>query len=201
VSAEQSSGRPLTVEAHLGLAYAVAKRRARGCEHLREEDLIQAGALGLMRALEKFEPERGHQFSTYANWWVRQSIGRAAADQDRTIRLPIGKQAQLYSRGELKRERIKSLDAELPGYESPTTLYDVLGEAGADPVERLSAAEDREELKAAMLRLTERERFVLRQRFWGELTLQEIGAELGVTRERIRQIEKQALSKLFSRLG
>lgn len=178
----------------------VAKARARGAEHCREEDLIQVGALGLMRALQLFDPAKGCAFSTYAVLWINQAIGRELQKNDRCVRLPVWKQAALYREGLLRRERARSFEAPLKPDEA-TTLHDLLPSESADPIANLANEQDAAELAEAMGRLTERERFVLKERFWGERTLQQIGEELGVTRERARQIEAKALGKLAQRLG
>lgn len=196
-----SSGRPLTVESHLGLVHAIARQRARGAEHCREDDLIQAGALGLMRALQLFNPERGCAFSTYAGLWIKQAIGRELQKHDRCVRLPVHVLAKRFAAGELRRERARSFDAPLAPSEGNESLHDILPSENTDPIARLDAESESAELAEAMARLTERERFVLRRRFWSEMTLEQIGAELGVTRERIRQIEARALEKLKKRLG
>jgi RNA polymerase sigma factor (sigma-70 family) len=231
--ATSDRAKAVIVEANLRLVVAIAKAfRHRG---LAFEDLVQEGNLGLLHAVDKFDYTRGFRFSTYATWWIKQSIRRGLIERGTTIRLPVhasdarlrvrrvaDQLHQRYARpptddevaeaASLDVEKVRalldirphavSLDAPLGPEDATVTHLDAIAGERTSPFDEMQSKERQRLVLGMLARVPERERFVLVQRYGLQggvpRALADIGGDLGLTRERVRQLEKRALEKLRS---
>lgn len=224
-------GRERMIVCNLRLVVKIARRYMnRGLPLL---DLIEEGNLGLMHAVEKFDPERGFRFSTYATWWIRQTIERALMNQSRTIRIPVHVSKELRAQSRVARSMMQELGREpteeelarrlgktvlevqrLRAMSEPSTSIDVVvgvdgersltdilpDEKASGPSALLEDQDIRNLVSAWLAELDQKQREVLVRRFglygYERCTLEQVGAEIGVTRERVRQIQMEALKRL-----
>lgn len=233
---EGTAARERLMMANTRLVVSVASRyQNRGLPFI---DLVQEGIIGLIRAIEKFDPERGNRFSTYATWWIRQAVTRALANHSRTIRLPVHRSTEINRLAQATHELTQELGRE-PSVEELAQFLDttpekvretiqyaqtpislelpqdddedrLLGDLLEDreatyPEDAVSKTLMEEQIQEVLLQLPPREAQVLKLRYGLQdgksYKLQQVGERMGITRERVRQIESQALSRLRRRAG
>jgi RNA polymerase primary sigma factor len=227
--AGDKKARQRLIEKNLRLVVSVA-RKYRGYYGLPFEDLIQEGNIGLMKAVEKFDSDKGFRFSTYATWWIRQAVQRAVADKGRTIRVPVHmgdkmrKMARAYNEVALDLERdptdeevagklgwtveqlrdVKGAMPDATSLDQPVSSEDTASQLGdfiedervSDTPDTVMREMETDQLKEAIERLPERHRYVLVRRYGLDdrepATLAEVGDELDISRERVRQLQREA---------
>lgn len=230
ISKGNEAAKKKLIESNLRLVVSVAKHY-QNCG-LSFEDLIQEGSIGLIKAVDKFDLSKGYKFSTFAPWWIRQSISRAIADQGRTIRIPVHITENINKVKKAEQELLTQLnktptDLEIANkcnlnenevatarsfYQDTLSLETPIGEENdtigdfvedikfVNPETSFLSGENKTVINAVLDTLTKREGDILRKRFGLEtnktMTLEEVGKEYGLTKERIRQIENKALQKL-----